>query len=169
MATSRYNWYWTLVIVILIVIIIIGSIIAWSKYSPGQPLEINISPKQEIQGQIYVSGAINVPGIYTFSARDNLEDIIQTAGGATGNADLNGLKLYIPSEGEIQEPQRVDINRAEVWLLESLPGIGETLAKRIVDYRQQNGLFHNTSELLEVAGIGTTTYENIKDLITVTD
>jgi competence protein ComEA len=169
MATSRYNWYWTLVIVILIVIIVIGGIIAWSKYSPGQPVEINISPKQEIQGQIYVSGAINIPGIYTFSSEDNMESIMQAAGGATDYADLSTLKLYIPKAGETQEPQRIDINRAEVWLLESLPGIGKTLAQRIVDYRQQNGLFHNTGELLKVAGIGTTTYEQIKNLITVAE
>jgi len=71
--------------------------------------------------------------------------------------------------GEAQEPQKIDINRAEVWLLKALPGIGETLAQRIVDYRHQNGPFHNIRQLLQVAGIGTTTYEQIKHLITVAD
>jgi competence protein ComEA len=56
-----------------------------------------------------------------------------------------------------------------VWLLQALPEIGETLAQRIVDYRQQNGPFRNTSELMKVAGIGAATYQQIKDLITVKD
>ena len=56
-----------------------------------------------------------------------------------------------------------------MWLLKALPGIGETLAQRIVEYRQRNGLFYNTRDLLKVAGIGTTTYEQIKDMITVAD
>ncbi len=85
------------------------------------------------------------------------------------NANLSGLRLYIPSMGEEQEPQKIDINRAEVWLLKALPGIGETLAQRIVDYRQKNGPFRNTAELLKVAGIDSATYEKTKHLITVAD
>ena len=102
---------------------------------------------------------------------DSLEALIQAAGGTTSSADLSELKLklYILEMGEEQEPQKIDINRAEVWLLKALPGIGETLAQRIVDYRHQNGLFLNTNELLKVAGIGTTTYEQIEHLITVAD
>ena len=71
--------------------------------------------------------------------------------------------------GEEQEPQKIDINRAEVWLLKALPEIGETLAQRIVDYRQQNGPFHNIHDIVKVDGIGKATYEQIKDLITVAD
>ncbi|MBI2849424.1 MAG: helix-hairpin-helix domain-containing protein, partial [Chloroflexi bacterium] len=63
--------------------------------------------------------------------------------------------------------QKVDINRAEAWLLEALPGIGETLAKRIVDFRRKNGPFRSTEELLKVPGIGTSAYERIRGLITV--
>jgi competence protein ComEA len=70
-------------------------------------------------------------------------------------------------EGE--PPQKVNINRAEAWLLGALPGIGEVRAQAIIDYRQQNGPFRSTNELLKVAGIGTATYERIKDLITVAD
>ena len=63
----------------------------------------------------------------------------------------------------------ININRAETWLLEALTGIGPTLAQRIVDYREQNGPFRNTSELTEVEGIGTAIYERIKHRITVAD
>jgi len=50
-----------------------------------------------------------------------------------------------------------------------LPGIGEVRAQAIIDYRRQNGPFHNISELTKVEGIGTATYEQIKQLITVAD
>jgi comEA protein len=67
------------------------------------------------------------------------------------------------------EPQKIDINRAEAWLLEALPGIGPSKAQSIIDYRQQNGGFSDISELLNVSGIGQDIYQKIKDLITVGD
>ena len=76
------------------------------------------------------------------------------------------------SEGhvsQLDEPQKVDINRAEAWLLEALPGIGEVRAQAIIDYRQQNGGFSHISEITRVEGIGQSLYEQIKDFITVGD
>ena len=169
MAESKFNRFWTLITVLLVAIIIVGGVVAWSRYSPNQPVEISIPQGEDWQGSIYIGGAVSNPGFYSFLADDSIEALIQAAGGTAGSADLSGLKLYIPEVAEEQEAQKIDINRAEVWLLEALPGIGETLAQRIVDYRQQNGPFRNTNELLKVAGIGNTTYEKIKHLITVAD
>jgi len=169
MVTNKLNRYWTLVIVTLIIIIIIGGVIAWLRYHPGQPVEISMPSGQEWQGIIHIGGEVNNPGFYPFNARDSLEALIQAAGGISSTANPDELRLYIPTEGEEQEPQKVDINRADVWLLESLPGIGETLAQRIVDYRQRNGPFSNTDELLKISGIGTNNYEEIKHLITVAE
>lgn len=168
MATTKFSRFWTLTIIFLVVITIIGGIVAWSRYSPGQPVEISIPQGEEWQGSIYIVGAVNAAGSYLFTAKDNLETLIQAAGGTTSSANLSGLRLYIPEVGKV-EPQKIDINRAEVWLLKALPEIGETLAQRIVDYRQQNGWFSNTNDLLKVAGIGTATLNQIKDLITVGD
>jgi competence ComEA-like helix-hairpin-helix protein len=50
-----------------------------------------------------------------------------------------------------------------------LPGIGEVLAQRIVDYRSANGLFQRIEDLLKVSGIGEAVFENMKDFITVSD
>ncbi len=169
MATGKLNKYWTPVIIILVAIIVISSIIAWSRYSPSQPLEIYIPPGQELQGEIYIGGAVTNPGFYSLKAGDNIADIIQAAGGTTSGADLTRLKLYIPQVGEEEQPQKINLNRAEAWLLEALPGIGETLAQRIIDYRQQNGSFKNINELTKVNGIGVNTYERIKHLVTVAD
>jgi comEA protein len=65
------------------------------------------------------------------------------------------------------QPQLIDINRAEAWPLAALPGIGNTYANNIVAYRQLNGPFRTVSDLLKVKGIGQTTLDKIKDLITV--
>ncbi len=100
---------------------------------------------------------------------DSLEALIQAAGGTTGSTDISRLKLYIPEAGEGEQPQKINLNRAEVWLLKALPGIGETRARAIIAYREQYGPFHNVNELTKVEGIGVTTYEEIKHLITVAD
>jgi comEA protein len=68
-----------------------------------------------------------------------------------------------------EQPQKIDINRAEAWLLEALPGVGPSKAQAIIDYRQQNGGFKHITEITEVEGIGPSIYEQIKDLITVGD
>jgi len=166
---DKLNKYWTLIIVLLAAIIVIGGIVAWSRYSPNQPLEISIPLSQELEGEIYIGGAVINPGFYPLKAGDSIEDLIQAAGGTTDTADLGQLKLSVPESAEKAQPQRINLNRAEVWLLKALPGIGETRAQAIIDYRNQNGPFHNTNELIKVAGIGTTTYQQIKHLITVAD
>jgi len=168
MVAGRFIRFWTPVVILLVVIIMIGSLAAWLRYSPGQPVEISFSRSPEWQGQIYIYGAVTNPGLYPLLDGDSLEELIRAAGGTTGSANLSGLKLYVPEEGEWQA-QKVDINRAEVWLLKSLPGIGETLAQRIVDYRRDNGPYRSTSELQKVSGIGESIYQQIKDLITVAD
>jgi competence protein ComEA len=163
------NRYWALIIILLIAVIVIGGIIAWSRYSPPHPIEISLPPSPQFQGEIYIGGAVNNPGFYPLKPGDSIEALIQAAGGITDNADLTRLKLYIPIVGEKEEPQKIDINRAEAWLLNALPGIGEGRAQAIIDYRQQHGAFHSITEITEVQGIGPATYEQIKNLITVAD
>ncbi|MFC2022448.1 helix-hairpin-helix domain-containing protein [Chloroflexota bacterium] len=171
MTASKPNRYWMLITILLIVITVTGGIVAGLRCSPGQPVEISLPQAQELQGRIYIGGNVTASGFYPFTGRDSIEALIQAAGGITGSANLSELKLklYILEMGEAQEPQKVDINRAEAWLLKALPGIGETLAQRIIDYRQENGPFRNIREIVKVVGIGTTTYEQIQDLITVAD
>ena len=163
------NKYWTLITIFLVVIIIIGGVVAWSRYSPSQPVEISIPQSQGLQGEIYIGGAVTNPGFYPLKSGDSIGALIQAAGGATSDADLSQLKLYLTQLGDEEPPQKVNLNRAEVWLLEALPGIGKVRAQDIVDYRNQNGHFRNISELTKVKGIGTTTCEQIKHLVTVAD
>ncbi len=167
MAANRTNRLWTLVILSLTVIIITGGIISLSRLSPGQPLTIPGPPDEQWQGEIYIGGGVHNPGFYDYLADDTIESLVGAAGGAVEGADPAGLELYV--SGAKVGAQKIDINRAEAWLLEALPGIGETLARRIIDYRQQNGPFRNTNELLNVSGIGQAVYLRIEPLITVAD
>lgn len=61
----------------------------------------------------------------------------------------------------------IDINSATAAQLESLPGIGETLGKRIIQYREKIGRFTAIEEITNVEGIGSKKFEAIKDCITV--
>ena len=166
---AKLKKYWLIITAFLVVIIAISSTIFWSKYTGSQSIDISLPSEQEWQGGFYMSGAINNPGFYPVKAQDSLQDIIQSAGGATSTADFASLKIYLPQIDKRTEPQKIDLNRAEAWLLEALPGIGEVRAQAIIDYRCQHEAFYNINELTRVEGIGITTYEQIKYMITVAD
>jgi len=169
MTTGHRNKYWIVTSILLIAISIVASIIAWSRYQPSQPIEIKLAPQPEITGEITVSGNINNPGCYPFTTEDSIADIILAAGGTTDGTDLSRITVTIPQKGEQTTPQKVNLNRADAWLLEALPGIGESRAQAIIEYREKNGRFRHITDLLKVEGIGSVTYEKIKHLITVTD
>ena len=63
----------------------------------------------------------------------------------------------------------LNINTATTAQLENLPGIGPVIAQRIVDYRDANGPYSATSQLLNVSGIGEKRLEAIWDYITIGD
>ena len=171
MATNKSGKLWVLVTILLVITIIGGAIFVWAQYTGNQPAEISIAnpSHQEQLDSIYIGGAVTNPGFYPVQASDSMEALIRAAGGATSQADPGQLKLYVSVLGEDMQPQRIDINRAEAWLLEALPGIGEIRARAIVDYRHQQGLFRNISELTRVEGIGIAIYEKIKESVTVAD
>lgn len=64
-------------------------------------------------------------------------------------------------------PQKLNINKATITELDSLPGIGEVKAQAIVDFRNHNGEFHSFQDLLYVPGIGQALLAQIQDLITL--
>jgi competence protein ComEA len=160
---------WTFATVLLIIIIVIGSMIIWSKYNRAGGVEISLITNENSPGQVYVSGEVNNPGLYPLREGDNIDDILKAAGGLTGSADALHIKLVVPGNGDENAPQKVDINRAGAWLLAALPGIGNTRAQAIIAYREKNGPFRDANELLNVAGIGNSIFEGIKNLVAVNE
>lgn len=63
----------------------------------------------------------------------------------------------------------LNINTADIWQLQQLPGIGEMLAQRIVDYRTAHGNFSSLEQLLDVDGIGSGKLESILEFICLED
>ena len=139
---------------------------------------------------VQITGAVPRPGVYAFPHGARVQDAISAAGGFLAEADKTGINLarvledgeqidipfgegasiVIPTPGEevvTSSTELININTASQAELESLPGIGPTTAVKIIDYREANGPFLTTEDIINVSGIGPGTYERIKDLITV--
>lgn len=82
---------------------------------------------------------------------------------------LVSLSIFLFTTYGFSQAAPIDLNEASVEQLAELPGIGEATAKRIVEYREQNGKFETTEEIMNVKGIGEKKYETLKDLITVSN
>lgn len=172
-------------------LLIVAAIVAFSlKWRPAEPITIEppapTSTPEPIQ--VYVSGAVARADVYILPPDSIVRDALEAAGGATGEADIEHLNLaqplrdgdhvYVPRIGEAPTPipregegpsvvWPININTATQAELELLPGIGPALAQRIIEYRETHGPFATIEEIQNVSGIGSATFENIKDLITV--
>ena len=127
---------------------------------------------------VYVAGAVVHPGLYALTEGARVDDAIRRAGGlrAGANRDAVNLAERITDGEEIRvlrtgdsapRPTRrrskhkrriapqtsIDVNTADVATLSSLPGLGATLAERIVRFRGLNGPFASLDELADVAGM----------------
>ena len=61
----------------------------------------------------------------------------------------------------------ININSAKIDDLKKIPGVGEATAKKIIEYREQNGGFLSKEEIMNVSGIGKKKFENMKDYIKI--
>ena len=139
--------------------------------------------------KVQVSGEVMFPGVYAMNSGDRVIDAIAAAGGIGPNADLSGLNLsrrvqdearyHVPATGESTPfvpaaaadeggDGLVNLNSATMRELETLPGIGPSLAGAIIAYREDNGPFAAIDDVENVPGIGPKTLEAIRDLVTVT-
>jgi competence protein ComEA len=121
---------------------------------------------------VYITGAVKNSGLYALPLDSRLDDVLKLAV-LVADADqelLNpaqrlkdGQKIIVPYNSS----GKVNINNAGLAELDTIPGIGPVLAQRIIDYREQNGLFSSPEEIQNVSGIGPKTYEKMADYITI--
>jgi competence protein ComEA len=156
------------IIIFLFVALISGGIILAVKLIGNSPREIIIlgDPQSSDNIQVNISGAVVNPGIYSLKNDDTFASIIKAAA-LKPDANPSSISIFVNSFSESISPQKINLNTAETWLLEALPDIGPTRAQAIIAYRQQNGLFKNINELLNIQGIGQSTFDRIKDKVTV--
>jgi len=138
---------------------------------------------------IHVTGAVHEPGVYTLPPGSIIQDALEAAGGTLPEAQLDSINLAAPildgqqiylasSEESSSSPpvpvssvttpsSKINVNTVKASDLESLPGIGPSLAGKIIEFRQQNGPFMSIEDLLNVPGIGPAKLEQIQNLIVV--
>jgi competence protein ComEA len=179
---------------IFIGLVVAGLLYMTTRAPTGTPVELLPSPTPE-PIVVYITGAVERPGVYRVPRDSRLVDAVALAGGFLEGADVtqinlaekleDGKQIAIPGMSNFPTPQLViggggllvtptppagepvNINTASVDLLVELPGIGPTTAQKIVDYRDENGPFERVEDLLKIPGIGPETLEKIRGLITV--
>lgn len=171
-------------------LVVTDSVISTSDEADSHFDSSDDSTKDDSNTDIYVHicGAVINPGVYQVPAGTRVYQALELAGGSSDDAYLSGInladkladgqKVYIPSEGENAEgiistdsgdvqSVMININTASEAELMTLPGIGQSRAKDIINYRVKNGLFESIDDIMKVSGIKEAAFEKIKDLIKV--
>jgi len=136
--------------------------------------------------KVHITGQVVSPGLIELEVGSRIYDAIELAGGLTEDADTSktnlayilsdGEKIYIPSfEDEEIDWQnnaksmssKVNINTANQEELEKIPGVGESTANSIIEYREKTGKYTTIEDIMNVSGIGQSKFEKMKDYITV--
>ena len=182
---ERYRW---LIAALFALPLAVGvGFLLSERFSGPEPLEVDLAdaPAEEIR--VYITGAVQQPGVYPMTDGDRWVDAVEAAGGPSEDADLVAVDLArrvrdedtivvprLPARPEGQtavaeasQGSLTNINTASAEQLEALPGIGEVRAGRIIASRQQDGPFASVDELLERELIPASVFEEIVDLVTV--
>lgn len=135
---------------------------------------------------INVAGKVKNPGVYQLPQGSRVVDAIEAAGKQLKGVDISDINLArILVDGEqilvggsriasgkaapkkITADNPLDINRASIAQLDTLPGIGPVTAQRIIDYRTKVGRINTVDELKKISGLGGAKFEEIKNLLRV--
>lgn len=165
------------------------------KLLPKDEIVIQVDEENTVNKiYVHIEGCVHSPGIKEITYGTRLYELIEIAGGETMDADLSKVnlamilsdeqKVYIPEKIVFEEPETniltqnvnnashnkqsllVNINVATVDELKTLSGIGDAMAKRIIDFRENEGYFNSIESIMNVEGIGEAKFNKIKDNIT---
>lgn len=129
-------------------------------------------------GFIHITGAVIKPGVYPITSGMRLFEAVALAGGFTKTADqssinlartlTDGEQIVVGKTGNIAVADAlVHLNQATVADLDKLPGLGPTLAARIIDWREANHGFRSVDDLRKVGGIGDKLFASIRKLVSI--
>ena len=155
-----------------------------SSTTPSVEEEEAVAPTSVM---VDIKGAVKKPGVYELPIEDRVQNAIQRAGGLQEDADIEQINLaervydemviYIPFIHEQLEPLseisggnphgKIRVNLATAEELTTLPGIGESKAEAIIEFREKNGKFTKLEDLTQVSGIGEKTVERLAEFILV--
>ena len=172
--------------VVVLSVIIIAGWITYYLYQPVSKPQIKISKSVTKKSKarkvfVHVAGAVKEPGVYELNTDSRVIEAVKKAGGFTDGADTDSLNLAakvqdsqkimvtdinktVQSQATAADiEQSINLNTATAEQLEELPGVGETIAKRIIEFREEKGSFSSVDELKEVEGIGEKKFAKIKE------
>ena len=135
---------------------------------------------------INVAGKVANPGVYQLPSGSRVIDAIEAAGNQLKGVDISDINLArVLVDGEqilvgankysggkavakkVSPDNPLDVNRATLAQLDTLPGIGPVTAQRIIDYRIKVGRINSLDELKKISGLGGLKFEEIKPLLRV--
>lgn len=136
----------------------------FNRYTP-----ITLQEAKPTLMQVEIKGAVKNPGVYTLKFQDTISSLINASGGLLENGDDSSLSytqvlkdkdvIVIP---EKKEQPKISINSATQEELQTLSGVGPSIASRIIEYRKNN-TFQTLEQIKEVKGIGDGLFNKIKD------
>ncbi|MGP4067667.1 helix-hairpin-helix domain-containing protein [Halobacillus sp. B29] len=150
------------------------------KSDPAMEEELENTSSEVV---VDVKGEVVNPGVYSVEKGLRVDGVIKMAGGLTTDADPSSVNLAqklqdemvisvlaLPSVSNEQAGEHNEllaINQATLEEIESLNGIGPSKAAAILQYREENGPFKTSKDLLNVTGIGEKTLENLEEFIRI--
>jgi len=177
------------VIGVVVALVLVIAAVVW--LDRAAPLTVTVNTIAPRDMRVFVSGAVATPGVVTVPEGARLVDVVMAAGGFTDDTEYASLNLagrvgdgetiFIPSSisttsdpgspgNSVRIPdsgEKLNLNTAGIEELDTLPGIGEVLAGRIVEYREVHGPFGSVDDLVLVEGISARMVEDLKPLVTI--
>lgn len=166
-------------VIAVAVVCLVGLMIIDPKVNVSTNDTSLVDPENTLK--VTVEGEVSRIGTYALEEGATIGDLIDAAGGLTANADLRaffetatvtqGQTYYIAGIYNLDdicntEPiEKVNVNTDDEKLLMSINGITSSIAASIVEYRTQNGIFNTIEQLTDVYGIGTATYNKVRNYV----
>jgi competence protein ComEA len=175
---------------------VVAGIFAWRSQPVAEPIAppapmslgtVAASPSPTSSVTVYVTGKVRRPGVLALAIGSRVVDAIEAAGGVRKGTSPGGINLArrlvdgeqivvgadTPGQQGVQpvgDPAGtavVNLNAATAEQLKGLPGVGDVLAQRIVEFRDAHGGFRSVDQLREVSGIGERKFAELRDKVAV--